>query len=184
MRAYGSEGRTLKITRWVRVCQVMKRNPSRVLISGEERKWADMDSVKINAREDNAVSKTHKTWRRQKKRKGKVSEHLPLLQVDGLPIHRSNSQASVFSVESYRSALSTASAVSAFSNAISADIETCEKDWHEIFELPSKKTCNNGLIKTELQVEIHSCSKQRNVNMTIKDILKKNSLRLAPTNLF
>ena len=72
-----------------------------------------------------------------------------------------------------QSAGSNGSAASAFSNASADAVRMDKKNWKEIVELRREQADNIDRIKVEVQAMIDSCNIQKNVNMTIKDGLKK-----------
>ena len=63
--------------------------------------------------------------------------------------------------------------VSAFSNATIDAIKTCDRHWEEIAGLCLEQGRNIGLIAAEVEAMTKSCNVQKNVNMTIKEGLKK-----------
>ena len=81
-----------------------------------------VQSKESNARGDNPISKTHKTSRRQARKKGVQRNDLLLLQVNSSSTQRSGSQFSLLSVQS---AGRYGSAVSAFSNASADAAKVC-----------------------------------------------------------
>ena len=95
---------------------------------------------------------------------------MPLLQVNSSPIQKSESQSSLLSVQS---AGSYESAVSAFSNASPDAVKALKSFWEEIDELRLEQERNINDIKVELQAMTDSFNVQKNVNMTIKEGLKK-----------
>ena len=98
------------------------------------------------------------------------SEEAGLLQVDSSSIQRSGSQSSLLSVQS---AGSYGSAVSVFSNDSANAAKACNRHWVEIVELRLEQARNIDLITAKLEDTTKSCNVQKNVNMTIKEGLKK-----------